>query len=680
MYCNDREAAFAGSLFFGRAQTMRTRFMKLAALLLSGVLLAGCGGGETKEPEETVPVYEAALPTGPEKAEIFVEPVEGITEDFIRGADVSSFLSEKESGVRYFDEKGQEADLFRILADAGINWIRVRVWNDPYDEEGHGFGGGNCDAKRAGEIGKMAAQYGMKLLVDFHYSDFWADPGKQMTPRAWAKMDLSGKKKAIGKFTEESLKEIQEAGADIGMVQIGNEINNGMAGEAVKKEVADLLQAASQSVRKVTDAKVAVHFTEISEPEKLSRWAEILEECRVDYDVFGLSYYMYWHGGVKDLEKVMRDLKKQTGKDVCVLETSYPWTLEDGDGSGNSVGDMTLPGDYPASVQGQADAVRDVCAAAADAGGLGVFYWEIAWVPVQHYSGDAAVLASNKEKWETYGSGWASSYAAVYDPEDAGVWYGGSSWDNQAMFDFDGKALPSLNVFKWLFYGAEGENVLQYIEEPEVEMMAGGGYELPSEIMVIWSDRTKSGPVSVTWNTENLSTKGPGTYDIHGVTSTGLEAVCHLKVSNRNLVRNPSLEESDASMWLFDVKSGGSCLDIQDKMADAKDGTMAIHFWSEQDMEFTVSQNVTAEEGGFYTLSFSAQGGDLGEGDSFEAFISVNGKEQTAPFTLAGWQVWQEVQIGGVKINAGDRITLGIRAKASAKAWGTFDAFDLSVR
>lgn len=660
---------------------MRTRFMKTTAAVLAAVLLAGCAGGKAEESvEPAAPVYQAALPAAAEKADIFVEPVEGITEDFIRGADVSSFLSETESGVRYYDEKGQEADLFRILADAGINWIRVRVWNDPYDEEGHGFGGGNCDVKRAGEIGRMAAEYGMKLLVDFHYSDFWADPAKQMTPRAWAKMDLAEKKKAIGKFTEESLREIQKAGADIGMVQIGNEINNGMAGEAVKKEVAELLKAASESVREVTDARVAVHFTEISEPEKLSRWAEILEECHVDYDVFGLSYYMYWHGSVEDLEKVLRDLKKQTGKDVCVLETSYPWTLEDGDGSGNSVGEGPLPEGYPASVQGQAHAVRDVCAAVAGAGGLGVFYWEIGWVPVQHYTGDAAVLASNREKWETYGSGWASSYASVYDPEDAGQYYGGSSWDNQAMFDFDGRALPSLGVWKWLFYGAEGENVLQSIEEPEVEMMAGGGYELPSQIMVVYSDRTKSGPVSVTWNTEDLNTTRPGTYDIRGVTETGLEAVCHLKVSNRNLVRNPSLEESDVSMWKLDVKSGGSCLDFQDKMADAKDGTMAIHFWSDKDMEFSVSQNVTAEEGGFYTLSFSAQGGDVGEGDSFEAFISVNGKEQTVPFTLAGWQVWQDVQIGGVKINAGDRITFGLRARASANAWGTFDAFDLSVR
>ena len=356
---------------------MRTRFMKITAAVLAAALLAGCSGKTEGPGEAAAPVYEAVLPSAAEKADIFVEPVEGITEDFIRGADVSSFLSETESGVRYFDEKGQEADLFRILADAGINWIRVRVWNDPYDEEGHGFGGGNCDAKRAGEIGRMAAQYGMKLLVDFHYSDFWADPGKQMTPRAWAKMDLSEKKKAIGQYTQESLKEIQKAGAHIDMVQIGNEINNGMAGEAVKKEVADLLNAASESVRKVTDARVAVHFTDISEPEKLTRWAEILEECKVDYDVFGLSYYMYWHGSTGNLEKVLKDLKKQTGKDVCVLETSYPWTLEDGDGSGNSVSEGPLPEGYPASVQGQASAVRDVCAAAAAAGGLGVFYWEI---------------------------------------------------------------------------------------------------------------------------------------------------------------------------------------------------------------------------------------------------------------------------------------------------------------
>ena len=116
---------------------------------------------------------------------LYVKKVENLPEDFLFGMDVSSVIAEENSGVKYYDFDGNETDLFRLLADNGINCVRVRVWNDPRDEQGRGFGGGNCDIGVAEEIGKRAAACGLKLLVDFHYSDFWADPGKQMVPRAW---------------------------------------------------------------------------------------------------------------------------------------------------------------------------------------------------------------------------------------------------------------------------------------------------------------------------------------------------------------------------------------------------------------------------------------------------------------------------------------------------------------
>ena len=122
------------------------------------------------------------------------------------------------------------------------------------------------------------------------------------------------------------------------------------------------------------------------------------------------------------------------------------YTSEDGDGSANSlVGVNDLVDGYPATVQGQASMIRDVCAAASEVGALGIFYWEGTWIPVGEATADNAPI------WEEFGSGWASSYASDYDPEDAGKYYGGCSWDNQAMFDFDGHPLESLNVFRMIF-------------------------------------------------------------------------------------------------------------------------------------------------------------------------------------------------------------------------------------
>ena len=134
------------------------------------------------------------------------------------GMDASSVIAEEKSGVKYYDFDGQEKDLFEIYKNAGINYIRVRVWNDPFDANGNGYGGGNNDINRAVEIGKRATKYGMKLLVDFHYSDFWADPSKQQAPKAWAKMNIEDKSNALYEYTKESLTKLKDAGVDIGIL------------------------------------------------------------------------------------------------------------------------------------------------------------------------------------------------------------------------------------------------------------------------------------------------------------------------------------------------------------------------------------------------------------------------------------------------------------------------------
>ena len=120
-----------------------------------------------------------------EGSSLYVKKVEDLPDDFILGMDASSVIAEEQSGVKYYNFNGEEQDVFRTLAESGVNYIRVRVWNDPYDENGNGYGGGNNDVEKAVEIGKRATKYGMKLLVNFQYSDFWADPAKQMVPKAW---------------------------------------------------------------------------------------------------------------------------------------------------------------------------------------------------------------------------------------------------------------------------------------------------------------------------------------------------------------------------------------------------------------------------------------------------------------------------------------------------------------
>lgn len=628
----------------------------LLALCLSTVLimgsLSGCGSqGSAATDTIAEPAVSATvgttdntafpLPEGPEESTIFVEPVDGISDDFYRGMDASAVLALENSGVKYYNFDGEEQDVFMTLAQAGVNYIRLRVWNDPYDENGNGYGGGNNDVATAIALGQRATKYGMKVCIDFHYSDFWADPKKQFVPKAWEGMDIEEKSDALYNFTLESLTQLLDAGVDVGMVQIGNEINNGMSGETDVANVRKLLTAGSKAVREAAansgkEILVAVHYTNIDDMKKLDTLLTGLQVKEIDYDIVGLSFYPYWHGTIEDLKNAIIHIRDTYGKKVYVAENAYCYTAEDGDGSANSVeGTDDLAEGYSASVQGQANEVRDVCAAASEAGAEGVFYWEGTWIPV------GPADADNSNLWEKYGSGWASSYASGYDPKDAGQYYGGCSWDNQAMFDFTGHPLASLNVFKYLKYGATAPLAVDSI--PAVTVAC------------------------------NIGTENGGNFTVSGTLEDGTEVTAAVTVERINYVQNPSFEDADTSMWTVNYSGETDPTDYQVKAADAHSGEVAFHFWSgSADMDFSIEQSFTDLEPGTYELSAFSQGGDLSDDASMELYALVDGRELTAPFKLTTYADWQNPAIPEIKVTDGS-LTIGVRYKCNVNSWGTLD-------
>lgn len=653
---------------------------KITAAMLAAVLtvgsLTGCGK------EGTVSV---TLPTAAEEAEIYVEPIAGLADDFIKGMDVSSVIAEEESGVVYYDENGEQQDLFQILAESGVNYIRVRVWNNPYDSDGNGYGGGNNDVAKAAEIGKRAAKYGMKLAVDFHYSDFWADPAKQFVPKAWEEMSFEDKQQALYDFTLESLNTIAKAGGDIGMVQIGNEINNGMAGETNEGQVIELLKQGSAAVRAFAekqkqDVAIAVHYTSIDDKQQIMSHAQKLEEAGLDYDVFGVSYYSFWHGTMENLVDVLKEINDTYGKQTCVMETSYAYTLEEGDGSGNSVGEADLVDGYAATVQSQATNTRDIMAAASEAGALGVFYWEGAWVPV----GSASDYAGNQKLWEQYGSGWASSYAGKYDPNDAGKYYGGSSWDNQAFFDFEGKKLPSLDVFKYVNYGTICELAVDFLEETRVEFNVGEELVMPEGVNAVYNDRSKSGQVPVSWDEAQVSSidmNEMGDYTVNGTLEDGTAVTAYVKVAKLNAVKNPSFEESDMSMWNVTYPGSKNPTDVQEKEADAVSGVNSFHFWDSDAFEFDVEQTLSGLAEGNYTLNAHIQGGDVGADAEIYLYAVVDGTTyQSDPVTLDGWVNWQVPQITDIPVSGASDLVIGMHVSSAGGGWGTIDDVYLYIQ
>ena len=619
---------------------------------------------------------------------IAVEKVNGVdSDDFMRGTDVSSFLSILNSGAKFYDYEGNELDgqgFFDLLADAGFNYIRLRVWNDPYDAEGHGYGGGNCDVEAAKTMGLWATNAGMKVLIDFHYSDFWADPGKQKAPKAWAGYSADQKAEALDAFTYNSLKTLLEAGVNVGMVQVGNETTGSICGESNWANKAKLFSAGSAATRRISaeyehPILVAIHFTNPERSGNYASQASNLNNYNVDYDVFASSWYPYWHGSTSNLTTVLKQVADNYGKQVVIAETSWAWTLDDGDGHDNTVrnGNNSSNNAYPFSVQGQADELVSATKALTAVGeaGVGVFYWENAWIPVQYaYDADGNldndILTSNKAKWEEFGSGWASSYAAEYDPNDAGVWYGGSACDNQAMFDFNGKALDSLWTWKYMMVGTEEavEQEILSIEVPELDYEPGETLTLPNTIKVNYLvGGSANEPVA--WDEADVAAvdmNTPGLYQIHGTVTTQLgdrNIVLKVRVTYPNLLLNFGFEDSDLSMYTF---SGN-----YDWSTDTPhSGARCLHFYNSSARSLDFSQTVTLEPGE-YVFSLYAQGDAKGGTEQY-IYVTLGDETLTEDYALAGWSVWQHPELS-FTVSETASVTVGAHIAYGAGGWGTFD-------
>ena len=642
---------------------------RIGMVLLAVALLAGCAG-TAKEPAEAK--KEATAVTSDT---LYVEKIDGLPEDFFLGADVSSLLAEEASGVVYKNFDGQTEDMLKVLADSGLNCVRVRVWVDPFDKDGRGYGGGNCTAETAGEIGARAAKYGLKLLVDFHYSDFWADPAKQQAPKAWANLDENGKAEKIKAYTAESLQLIRNAGADITMVQIGNETTKGICGETSVPKMCAVYRAGCEAVRAFDpNVLIAVHFTN-PEAGNYAKLAYMLASNQVDYDVFATSYYPYWHGTLENLKAQLSAVATQYKKKVMVAETQWAYTAADGDESPNSIGEeLKYDKPYPFTVQGQSREVRDVAAAVASIeGGVGVFYWEIGWIPVP-----GADWADRSAKWEQFGSGWASSYAGEYDPNDAGKYYGGSACDNQALFDFQGNPLESLKTFALLRTGSDAPVQADALDSAVVTVRVGESFELPKTVPAIFTDGSRA-ETEVLWDeaeVKGISTDQVAKYVIHG-SGNGKSALCYVNVVEANYLENYSFEDKDLSMWQITPIAAEPQADFQVKALDAYSGEVSLHFWNGTAVEWRCEQTVKDLPAGNWRISVHGQGGDVGDDADIHLYVISDGQTYTAPLTLQGWVNWQEAVIEHVPCASGT-LTVGVYVRCQGGGWGTFDDFLLN--
>lgn len=639
-------------------------------------------------------------------ADINVTKIDNLPNDFIMGMDISSVVSEFKSGVTYKDFNGNTinnvTDFCKFLKTCGVTHVRVRIWNNPYDTSGNGYGGGNNDIDAAVEIAKGCQAAGLSMLLDFHCSDFWTDPGKQQAPKAWAGYTVDEKATALQTFLTESLTKVKATGADIAMVQIGNETTGGFIGETDPGNMCKLFNAGAAAVRSFdSNIKVVIHVTN-PEQYKMTTWAKNLSDNNVDYDILATSYYPSWHGTFANLKSQLATVKSTYGKDVMVAETSYAFTLEDTDGHENTVRQgandtMMCETQYPFSPQGQASYLRDLIAAVNEAGGIGVYWWESAWITVGDTtgltgSGYTARVNANKALWEKYGSGWASSYSAQYDPDDAGKWYGGSAVDNQALFAADGSALDSVNTWKYVRTGAVSvHTAVEAISSAEETIEAGGTYTLPETVKVSYNGSEAEEPV--TWSEADKSkidvnsvgvyvvngtvafSKAVDTGDYAGKTSAGVTYT--LTVKAPNLIGDDRSFENGSSN--FDgLDSTGKGIDDETPY----EGSNCLHWYLGSAGTGSVTYLGTDRNGitlkpGAYTFELMAQG-NAGETVTLSILDHATGTALAtgAACSMTGWAEWKTASVSFI-LPETSTVDLGITMGIQAGGWGTTDCMYL---
>ena len=617
------------------------------------------------------------------KQNITVEPVAGLSEDFMCGVDVSMVDQIEKSGGKFYNADGKEEDVFKILKDHGVNYIRIRLWNNPtYEEDqydkngklvakkGDKMGGGNNDLETDIRIACRVKEAGLKFMLDFHYSDFWADPGKQYMPQDWKKLSAKELEASVEKFTRETIDAFTAAGAAPDSVQIGNELNSGFmwpvgqlwsSDPNVKiggmKEFTRLLDRASNGVRTAKggeNIKIVVHLADGGRQE-LYKWIfDEVKKAKIDYDIIGLSFYPYWHGSFDDLKANMEMCAKRYGKEMAVVETAYAFTEEDGDFQGNAF--QVYSDDahgYVPSVQGQATELRDIIAAVSSIkGGCGVFWWEADSILCK-----GAHLSSIE----------------------------GNTWENQALFSFDGKALPSLAVWNLVYGRGEVENVwggsakvgrgaVPYaLAEPlVVTVKPGKTPNLPKEVKLVFSDDSER-LTSVTWEAHDWAgeTKENKVNLAGKVEGCDFIPIATVEVTEReNLVDDSSFESGKFGAWKLNG-SGTACY-IENNKGNAHTGKWTYKYWLASGFKSILSRDFKDIPNGVYRLSVWAMGGGGENNIRLFAANYGDGKNQiTSKITNTGWQDWHKYEIE-IPVTNG-RATIGIYLDTNPDCWGNFD-------
>ena len=337
---------------------------------------------------------------------------------FYYGADLSYVNEMEDCGAVYKDSNENFKDPYKIFAEAGTNLVRIRLWHNPIWTNYSNIN----DVKKSIQRAKSE---GMNVLLDFHYSDSWADPSNQEIPAAWLNQinntELLGD--LVYNYTFDTLNELYNSNLLPEIVQIGNEINAMILQNGEVKWPIDWLRNSAlinkgiKAVRDISNQKnkkieIMLH---IAQPENALWWfGEAFNAGITDFDWIGLSYYPLWSEyNLNTIDVPLKNLIETYAKKLMIVETAYPFTLINADSANNIIGENALIPGYPASQQGQLDYLNDLKTKISESGGQGIIYWEPAWVSTNCKT----------------------------------LWGQGSHWDNATLFDHNNKSTLGMQFY-----------------------------------------------------------------------------------------------------------------------------------------------------------------------------------------------------------------------------------------
>lgn len=727
---------------------MKKYLLPILGLVLISPILISCGGGSNPDPSNTSnsqvdpskpyftyedisfvdTIGEHTNDEVQDYNSIRVNPVEvDLREDFAFGMDVSMVNQVEKLGGIYYNEEGKEQDIFQILRKEGVNFVRFREWVRPTDKlKLHPFGGGNNDLSTNIKLAKRAKAANLNVMIDFHYSDFWADPDYQNRPMEWQSLSHAEVASKIESYTRDSLDEFKNQGITVDAVQIGNETNNGMCGYTINWNntkdsfdmIANYIKGGIKGAKDVfPNIKTIVHLANGGNTEEFENYFTNLDSRGVNYDIIGASYYPHLSGSLDELQDNLENVTQKTGKPAMVVETSWGFTddyvVREDNGAGNyktlkynqamGANDVQITansysnadeevGGYLTSVQAQVTELRDIIntlAKVKDNRGLGIFYWEPAWLPVGELN----------KKGEMDYAGWATTYGQSYqnysDLSHLSLYKDGlATWSNQGLFSYTGKALPSLKTYSLVKDGKNSKtetSISPRRTNLEVTINLAADETLPATAKVVTdfdAIRTKE----VVWEAEAIETvKHKGTFTgLKGKLDGKFDITCTAKCIE-NHIKDPGFEEQGAGdsvrdPWVIESSTpvGDKVIKL-DRKKDIRNGKTDLNwFHSSEEFTFKVSQTVNLKAGTYALTTYvMAESMSKYKHLEFVLFYQIGSNDVVEvdfcdDAHISGWSNgYKTLNVPSIVLDTANTLKVGLRGRAEANAWGHNDDWEL---